>query len=109
MSERTRPMLHEVFIAPGAAHVSAAALQYAREFAGTVGASPPGRYVTTFDWAQSLGMRQSAGAPLENIGPCLSLSADERADVPAGLIQTSGDFEFAVRMPLKFWKRAASG
>lgn len=97
-------MLKEEFTMPGVVRVTAAALDYAREFAASVGASQGGRYVTTFDWAQSIGVRENANAPLQQLGPCLLLAGYERRDVPSRFIQKAGKFEFAVKIPDDIWK-----
>lgn len=106
MSKQMRPMLNEVFTAPGTVRVSAAALQFARDFSDSVGALRRGRYVTTFDWAQSISIRENADAPLEHIGACLTLGAYDRVEVPPAFIQKADDFEFAVRIPPEVWQES---
>ena len=91
---------------PGTMRVTAAALAYAQEFAASIGASQDGRYVTTFDWAQSIGVRENAEASLEQLGPCLLLASYERRDVPPNAIQRVGQFEFAVKIPPQIWKES---
>ncbi len=93
------------FLTPGIVRISDAALNYAREFAETVGRSQRGDWVVTFDWAQSLSYRPGPDAPEQNIGPCLMLGAYERHQIPAGCTQSAGDIEFAVRIPDDVWQQ----
>jgi hypothetical protein len=103
MTKRIRGMYVEEFTAPGIVRVSAEALQYAHDFAATVGS----RYVMTFDWAQKIGIRENANAPLKDLGACLLLTAFERADVPPEFIRRAEDLEFAIRIPTPIWQASA--
>lgn len=103
MTSQIHGMFKEEFTAPGIVRVSASALQYARETSAVVSS----RYVVTFDWAQSISVSQSADAPLEHIGACLTLAGYERRDVPAGYIQTADGLEFAIRIPTPIWQASA--
>jgi hypothetical protein len=96
-------MLPEEFKPPGAVEVSVAALQLARDFSDTIGA---GDYVATFDWAQSIGIRQKTGAPLQQIGACLMLGAYKRNEVPAAYVQYAEQLAYAIRIPTDVWKRS---
>ena len=103
---QTMSMMPEEFIAPGIVQVSAAALQLARDFSESVGAAGHHGYVTTFDWAQSIGVRQKAGAPLQEMGACLMLSAYQRGEVPTACIQCADRLVFAIRIPKGVWRRS---
>jgi hypothetical protein len=92
-------LFDEVFIELGIVRVSDAALQMAREFGGVSGAGPGGRRVATFDWAQSITISDRAGAPEREVGPCFTLGAFEREDVPPGCIEQVGGFHYAIHMP----------
>lgn len=100
MTGQIRGMYKEEFTAPGIVRVSASALQYARETSPAVSS----RYVLTFDWAQSISVRQSADAPLEHIGACLMLAGYERREVPPAYIQRVDGLEFAIRIPTPVWQ-----
>lgn len=100
MTSQMRGMFKEEFTAPGIVRVSASALQYARESSAVVAS----RYILTFDWAQSISIAQSADAPLEHIGACLTLAGYERVDVPSGYIQRADGLEFAIRIPTPVWQ-----
>lgn len=97
-------MQEDEFTRPGIVRVTAAALDFAREFAESVGASYGGRYVTTFDWAESISVRDNKGAPSRQLGPCLLLGGYERPDVPTEFIQKAGKLEFAIKIPEAIWK-----
>ena len=97
-------MQEDEFTMPGIVRVTAAALDYAREFSESIGASYGGRYVTTFDWAETIGVRENRDAPLQQLGPCLLLGGYERREVPSKFIQKAGRFEFSVKIPENIWK-----
>lgn len=100
-------ILDEVFIARGTVRASDAALQLAQDFAVSSGAGVNGRCVATFDWAQSIEVRDDAGAPPREVGPCLILAAYDRKDVPPDCIERVGRLEYAIRMPREVMVQAA--
>jgi len=100
MSQQIRGLYVQEFTVPGIVRVTVEALQYACEFAATVGR----RYVTTFDWAQDIASRDHAGAPLRALGPCLLLSGFERTEVPLEFVQKADDFDFAISIPTPVWQ-----
>lgn len=103
MTGQIRGMLKEEFTAPGIVRVSASALRYARESSAVAGS----RYILTFDWAQSISVRQSADAPLEHVGACLTLAGYERREVPPSCVRRADGLEFAVRIPEPVWQASA--
>jgi hypothetical protein len=100
MTKQIRGLYVDEFVVPGVIKVSAEALKYAGEFAVTVGS----RFVTVFDWAQDIGIRDNANAPLRKLGPCMLLGALDRGEVPPEFIQRAIDFEFAIQIPEPIWQ-----
>jgi hypothetical protein len=94
-------LLESVFIAPGIIELSAAALEYARDFANAIVGIQGGNHVVTFDWSQSVTVRPTPDAPWNDIADCLMLAAYERNDVPPGFVQNVDGAEFAIRMPVE--------
>jgi len=92
-------MSNDEFTMPGVVSVTPEVLAYARDFAATVASSQDGRYVATFDWVQSIGVRDGKEAPLREIGPCLLLSGYERRDVPPAFINRTPELDYAVKIP----------
>ena len=91
------------FVAPGIVKVAAAAFELVREFDRVVRAQK-GDWVATFDWAENISVRRSRDAAEESIGPCLTLGAYERHQIPAGFIETIDGMEYAIRIPAALWK-----
>ena len=92
-------MSDDEFTMPGLVSITPEALAYARDFAASVASAQGGRYVATFDWVQSIGVREGKDAPLREIGPCLLLGGYERRDVPAAFINRTLEFDYAVKIP----------
>jgi hypothetical protein len=99
MTDHSKTLLESVFVTPGTLDVSAAALNYARDFIATVAAAHGDNYVATFDWSQSITARPTPDGTPEHVDDCLMLGAYERSDVPPEAIQTVDGVEFAIRMP----------
>jgi hypothetical protein len=91
------------FVAPGIVKVAAPAFELACEF-GRVVRAQKGDWIVTFDWAENISVRHSPDAAEEPIGPCLTLSAYERHQIPTGFIETIDGMEFAIRIPTALWK-----
>ncbi|TMI99416.1 MAG: hypothetical protein E6G97_22760 [Alphaproteobacteria bacterium] len=92
-------LLKTEYVAPGAVKLSAAALQYARDFIRTVAAVHGDNYVAAFDWAQSVTIRRSPDTTPEPIEDCLMLGASERSDVPPESIHRVDGVEFVIELP----------
>src|SRR5665213_3209389 len=88
----------ELFNAPGAVKVSAAALKLASDLDYTV-KRRSSDWVVSFDWAQSISVKSSKDGPSENIGACLMLGAYRRNQIPRGFTEIIDGVEFAVKIP----------
>ena len=58
----------------------------------------------TFEWAESRFMRRRVDGPREELGAGLVLVVHDRSDLPAEVIQTDGDLEFAIKIPSEVWR-----
>jgi hypothetical protein len=87
------------FVEPGAVGLSPAALAFAWEFGAAVGARRDGLWVVSIDWVLSVVLRDSPTVPPREVGPCLTLGAYKRQEVPVDFIQTLDGFEFAAKIP----------
>jgi hypothetical protein len=94
-------LLRTEYVPPGAVKLSAAALQYARDFVATVAAAHGDNYVASFDWAQSVTIRRTPDATPESIEDCLMLGAAERVELPPGVIHTIDGVEFVIELPVE--------
>jgi hypothetical protein len=106
MSNSSANSNDDEFTPPGAVHVSAAALQFARNFNAVAKSKNRGEYVVSFDWAQSISTRSGPDKPLENMGACLMLGAYQRRDIPVHYIQTIDGMEFAIKIPADVWQNS---
>ena len=103
----TKPPL-SYFAPPGMVKVSAAALEQARQFAEDINrVKPEDDCVITFEWAESRFMRRLVDGPREELGAGLVLVVHDRSDLPAEVIQTAGDLEFAIKIPSEVWRKSA--
>lgn len=98
MTEGKRLLKNE-FVVPGTIRVSAAALDYARDFVATVTAAHGGSYVALFDWSQSITVRPTPDAVPEPVDDCVMVGAAERTDVPAEFIHSVDGVEFVIALP----------
>jgi hypothetical protein len=89
----------EEFTDPHLVSLSPAALEFGREFAQVAGARKDGPWITAYDWAASLVMRDGPDAPPREVGPCLMLGAYKRGEVPPKMVRSLDGFEFAVKIP----------
>jgi len=88
----------EEFTNPHLVSLSPAALEFGREFA-MAWARKDGPWITAYDWATSLVMRDGPDAPGREVGPCLLLGGYKRAEVPPKFIRSLGEFDFVVKIP----------
>lgn len=92
------------FLLPGAVKVSAAALQFAQDFAGgikSVGSKPD--WVVAFEWSFARTMQYPDGHEVD-LGPGLDLGAYRRSDLPPEVIQRAGDLELVIKIPREIWE-----
>ena len=95
------------FVVPGTITISMRALQLAKEFWGVLKGSQGKDWVVTFDWAESVSVRNSPSDEPRAIGACLSLGAYERHEVPQGVTETIGGIELAIKIPREVWQESA--
>jgi hypothetical protein len=97
----------EHWVPYGVVQVSAAALQFAREFGATVDRSQSGAWVTAFSWATEISVKRDANGVYEDIGAGLTLGAFKRHEVPARFLQTQDGLEFVIQIPEAVWRQSA--
>jgi hypothetical protein len=92
------------FLPPGVVKVSAAALQFAQDFAGgisSVGSKPD--WVVAFEWSLARTMRYPDGREVD-LGAGLDLGAYRRSDLPPEVIQRAGNLELVIKIPREVWE-----
>jgi hypothetical protein len=99
MMARTEHPEEYGFVKPNAVNLSPAALKYAEQFGTAVGARRDGPWVVSIDWVTSVELRDSPTATPQEVGPCLTLGAYKRHQVPVGFTRTIDGFEFAIKIP----------
>lgn len=86
------------FLRPRTVRVSPEALAYAREFAETIGSVQGGSWIVSFDWSTSM-IEHTPGEPDREHGPCLSLGAYRRREVPVAVRDCAAGMEFTISIP----------
>lgn len=92
------------FLPPGAVKVSAAALRFAKDFAGgikSVGSKQD--WVVAFEWSLARTMRYPDGREVD-LGAGLDLGAYRRSDLPPEVIQRADDLELVMKIPREIWE-----
>lgn len=86
------------FLPAQTVQVSPEALAFAREFAATISGMQGGDWIVSFDWATSM-VAHKPGQPDREHGPCLSLGACRRHEVPVAARDFAAGIEFTISIP----------
>jgi hypothetical protein len=104
MNDTPSDMFEEEFTPPERLKISAAALQWAREYFDHLRSNQAGDWVVVFDWASSMSVRRAPDVPSEDLGACLVLGAYRRHEIPSGFIARQDGLEFAIKIPHQIWE-----
>ena len=106
-SELAKRQLPDGYQRPGLVRVSPSALKQAQDFSEAVQKLRPGEeWVVVFDWATARSYRNKNETIEHDLGPGLDLGAAERHEVPEEVIESNGDFKFAVQIPVEILQKS---